>query len=192
MGADRDLPNNIMHPTRPDRCLLSGKASGRVMMSVRPASHGKKCFKAMLVLSSLLKVKKPITGCFMRPRMKKNSVISSALFSVLIAFSPLAAQAVPSHNHPSRLDGNNEIQLAQNTQQDLPFLSPGSRGQAVLVLQIALKQLGFYSGLLDGVYEDGFLLFKAVRKFQSSNGIPADGVVGPGTWKSILSKWTSR
>lgn len=124
--------------------------------------------------------------------MKSSLRVPYALFAVLIISSPLMAHAMIGQPQADDARKQENLIIAQSSSQDLPFLSPGSRGQAVVVLQIALKQLGYYSGLLDGVYENGFLLYNAVRQFQSSNGMPADGVVGPGTWRAIFSKWTSR
>ena len=55
----------------------------------------------------------------------------------------------------------------------------GSRGQEVRQIQQKLKQLGFYSGSVDGVY--GTATQKAVRQFQKNCGITADGIAGPKT-----------
>ena len=55
----------------------------------------------------------------------------------------------------------------------------GSRGQEVRQIQQKLKQLGFYSGSVDGVY--GTATQKAVRQFQKNCGITAEGIAGPKT-----------
>ena len=55
----------------------------------------------------------------------------------------------------------------------------GSRGQEVRQIQQKLRQLGFYSGSVDGVY--GTATQKAVRQFQKNCGITADGIAGPKT-----------
>ena len=55
----------------------------------------------------------------------------------------------------------------------------GSRGQEVRQVQQKLKQLGYYSGSVDGVY--GTATQKAVRQFQKNCGITADGIAGPKT-----------
>ncbi len=57
--------------------------------------------------------------------------------------------------------------------------SLGSRGQEVRQIQRKLQNLGFYSGSVDGVY--GTATQKAVRNFQKSCGITADGIAGPKT-----------
>lgn len=55
----------------------------------------------------------------------------------------------------------------------------GSRGDEVRRIQTKLKQLGYYKGTVDGIY--GTLTRSAVKAFQKSCGLTADGVVGPKT-----------
>lgn len=61
-----------------------------------------------------------------------------------------------------------------------PYLPPGSKGPAVVVLQLMLKVAGFNSAIYpDG--EFGEQTAFAVRSFQESVGIEADGCFGPAT-----------
>lgn len=55
----------------------------------------------------------------------------------------------------------------------------GSRGQEVRQIQQKLRELGLYSGSVDGVY--GTATQKAVRQFQKNCGLTVDGVAGPKT-----------
>ena len=55
----------------------------------------------------------------------------------------------------------------------------GSTGNEVKTLQQKLKDLGFYNGSVDGVF--GSQTQSAVRSFQRSVGITADGIAGPTT-----------
>lgn len=55
----------------------------------------------------------------------------------------------------------------------------GSRGDEVRKIQNKLKSLGFFSGTVDGIY--GTKTQSAVKKFQQSVGITADGIAGPKT-----------
>ena len=64
-----------------------------------------------------------------------------------------------------------------------PTLERGSKKPEVKDLQEALKALGFSPGRIDGVF--GAATEKAVKAFQASVGIDADGVVGPLTWLNI-------
>lgn len=58
-------------------------------------------------------------------------------------------------------------------------LRRGSRGQQVSTLQTKLKRWGYYYGSIDGIY--GADTESAVRKFQRTNGLTEDGIVGPKT-----------
>lgn len=52
----------------------------------------------------------------------------------------------------------------------------GSRGQEVRQIQSKLRELGLYSGSIDGIY--GTATQKAVRQFQKNCGLTADGIAG--------------
>lgn len=64
-----------------------------------------------------------------------------------------------------------------NTTQTLSRI--GSRGQEVREIQQKLRELGIYSGSVDGVY--GTATQKAVRQFQKNCGLTVDGIAGPKT-----------
>lgn len=55
----------------------------------------------------------------------------------------------------------------------------GSRGDDVKEVQRRLKNWGYYTGSVDGIY--GEKTYRAVRLFQQKNGLTVDGVVGPKT-----------
>jgi N-acetylmuramoyl-L-alanine amidase len=64
--------------------------------------------------------------------------------------------------------------------QSVPAMSKiGSRGEEVRQIQKKLKELGFYSGSVDGIF--GVQTQKAVKQFQKSRGLKADGIAGPKT-----------
>ena len=50
-------------------------------------------------------------------------------------------------------------------------------------IQTKLKRWGYYTGSIDGIY--GPLTKKAVRYFQSKNGLTVDGIVGPQTARAL-------
>ncbi|PAX51888.1 peptidoglycan-binding domain-containing protein [Brunnivagina elsteri] len=62
-------------------------------------------------------------------------------------------------------------------------LKEGSRGQEVVKLQEGLKKLNFYSGAIDGIFGVGTK--DAVIKFQRSQGLAADGIVGAKTLSKL-------
>lgn len=59
----------------------------------------------------------------------------------------------------------------------------GSRGQEVRDIQTKLKRWGYYNGDIDGIY--GYQTYRAVRLFQSKNGLTIDGITGPETLAAL-------
>lgn len=59
----------------------------------------------------------------------------------------------------------------------------GSSGQVVNQIQTKLKDWGYYSGSVDGVFGSG--TETAVKLFQRKNGLSADGKVGPATLAAL-------
>lgn len=62
-------------------------------------------------------------------------------------------------------------------------LIPGDRGSHVLAVQIKLKQMGYYSGKLDGIYGKG--MENALLKFKMNNGLPYDTDITESTYLSL-------
>ncbi len=62
----------------------------------------------------------------------------------------------------------------------------GFQGEAVRTVQRRLKELGYYSGSIDGDF--GKETEKAVKAFQKANGLSADGKVGEQTLKKLNDK----
>lgn len=65
-----------------------------------------------------------------------------------------------------------------------PLLKPGSQGAEVTELQALLKLMGYYSGTVNGVYDDGTA--SAVTSFQKAARLSPDGIVGAETWNRLL------
>lgn len=59
-------------------------------------------------------------------------------------------------------------------------INPGDRGADVLAIQRRMQQLEYYSGPLDGIYEDG--LKKAIHRFQRDNGLTAQNTITKECW----------
>lgn len=59
------------------------------------------------------------------------------------------------------------------------LISRGSRGENVSALQSRLKELGYYTGSVDGIF--GQSTYDAVRRFQQDNGLNPDGIAGSAT-----------
>ncbi|MDA0672109.1 MAG: peptidoglycan-binding protein [Cyanobacteria bacterium] len=67
---------------------------------------------------------------------------------------------------------------------DLPTLRVGMYGPAVTRVQERLQRLDFYAGALDGVF--GPQTEAAVKAFQRSRQLSADGIIGPATWQALF------
>ena len=66
---------------------------------------------------------------------------------------------------------------------DAAVLRQGSTGSEVKEVQRRLKQWGYYSGSVDGIFGAGTK--KAVIAFQKKNGLTADGIVGKATYQAL-------
>ena len=64
-----------------------------------------------------------------------------------------------------------------------PLIRQGSKGNYVCIAQDDLNTLGYRTGGLDGVL--GRQTVNAVKQYQSSRGLLADGIVGCNTWRSL-------
>ena len=89
---------------------------------------------------------------------------------------------------PSAVVAKATIQDSQNQTTEQAFapvavLKTGSRGAEVKEVQRRLKNWGYYSGSVDGVFGAGTRA--AVIRFQQKNGLKADGVVGKATYQAL-------
>lgn len=73
------------------------------------------------------------------------------------------------------------ISLAQSA--DAVTYGRGSYGETVKSIQTRLKDWGYYSAEVDGVY--GSRTETAVKKFQNANGLTEDGRAGPRTLEAL-------
>ncbi|MGN1060456.1 MAG: spore cortex-lytic enzyme [Candidatus Coproplasma sp.] len=62
-------------------------------------------------------------------------------------------------------------------------LRQGANGGEVKEVQRRLKEWGYYNGAVDGIF--GPATTEAVKKFQSKNGLTADGIVGKATFAAL-------
>lgn len=66
----------------------------------------------------------------------------------------------------------------------MKILKQGAKGRHARTLQSRLTELGFSPGAIDGIF--GPATEAAVMAFQKSNGLLADGIVGPRTSKELF------
>lgn len=64
----------------------------------------------------------------------------------------------------------------------LPTLYPGARGTYVELLQLGLQRAG-QAIAIDSIF--GVQTEAALRRFQTANGLTADGIAGPATWQRL-------
>ncbi len=102
-------------------------------------------------------------------------IIRLILLAVGLCFFPLAAQAENAYYCP--LDCQNEEKLTLTT----PYIT----GPDVETLQKELKLLGYYQGIIDGIY--GPKTAEAVAEFQAAADMPATGSVARETWEKLAS-----
>lgn len=65
-----------------------------------------------------------------------------------------------------------------------PTLKKGSKGDYVKAWQTYLNANGYQCGAVDGIF--GKKTEQAVKAYQKSRGLKADGIIGPLTWATIL------
>ncbi len=96
-----------------------------------------------------------------------------------------SASAIPAAS------GDTVTQPPVTTTGSIPQATPGQtlrlgdEGEDVVLLQARLMALGYLSGKCDGVF--GSATKAAVAAFQLRNGLTADGVAGPRTYKKLYS-----
>ena len=76
----------------------------------------------------------------------------------------------------------NSIIISQAQSAQAATYRVGSTGSEVRTIQTKLKNWGYYDGSVDGIY--GSQTAEAVKYFQRSNGLSADGIVGAATRKA--------
>ncbi|MBW4587054.1 peptidoglycan-binding protein [Aetokthonos hydrillicola Thurmond2011] len=91
--------------------------------------------------------------------------------SILIVICLSCWGCDPSSAGTAKLASATPINTAQES-----ILKPGSTGEEVKALQTKLKQLGYYDGVIDGLY--GSDTSRSVSRFQQEKGLIADGIFG--------------
>jgi peptidoglycan hydrolase-like protein with peptidoglycan-binding domain len=106
-----------------------------------------------------------------------TSAVASTAVAAPTSEAPATTTAVATTTSATTTTGAFSTNRAQ--------ISLGSKGSDVTALQQRLIALGFPLGASDGVFGTGTR--DAVVAFQRQRGLPADGVVGAGTWQALAS-----
>jgi len=88
--------------------------------------------------------------------------------------------------------GVNEVYGQDQGQEEavsVAVVKQGSTGTVVKTIQTKLKNWGYYTGAVDGIY--GAKTVSAVKYFQRKNGLTADGIVGSKTAAAMGIKLSS-
>jgi peptidoglycan hydrolase-like protein with peptidoglycan-binding domain len=114
-------------------------------------------------------------------RWTKRSKFLSRIEIVLFSCTPLliGSFGVVSIAAPQKI-----AQVSSGDSINRPTLKVGSQGERVSELQAALKLLGFYSGAVDGIYNDNTA--SAVSRFKQAAGLSQDGIVDASTWQRLF------
>ncbi|UOQ92158.1 NlpC/P60 family protein [Halobacillus shinanisalinarum] len=118
----------------------------------------------------------------------RKYVISSALVTTL-AFTPVLSGSVFAYANSNSAGQNSSSSGAQSEQQvslsETSLLKKGDRGDEVKTVQSKLKDQGYYTYNLDGIF--GPITEDAVRDFQTDHGLTVDGLVGSKTSAALSS-----
>ncbi|ARV61891.1 hypothetical protein BZZ01_27625 [Nostocales cyanobacterium HT-58-2] len=132
------------------------------------------------ILSDLRFLNPTVNRCAIKreQRYKSLSKVERLLYfgvSLLLSFSATVSVA----GQPQQI-----AQVTSPESINRPTLQVGSQGERVTELQAALKLLGFYTGTVDGVYNENTAI--AVSRFQEAAGLKADGIVDASTWRQLF------
>ncbi|MCL6752019.1 peptidoglycan-binding protein [Nostoc sp. CCCryo 231-06] len=108
-------------------------------------------------------------------RLCRSSILIFTCFSC-VGFYPNRASTATPNLAPKILE---LAQASSTVDPSLAVLRYGSRKSDVQRLQTQLKQLGYYSGVVDGEYNASTEI--AVAKFQKAKGLKVDGLAGLAT-----------
>jgi len=134
--------------------------------------------KKFLFIALVLLATVYLTGCGKKEQAleEMQEPLSMEALTALNA----TTQAIPESKVP-------EVQGAPLTETKLEPLPPsGPYKPTAQEIQTALKNAGYYAGLIDG--KIGPMTKKAIEEFQKANGLKDDGKVGPKTW-AVLSAY---
>ncbi len=132
---------------------------------------------------------KPLTNCWRNRLIGSETVYCRASQLALLGYFTIgftmgagpARSQTPAPNTP---DTQPTVADEARSTETRPTLRLGSQGAAVSNLQSILKLLGYYSGTIDGSYQQSTA--EAVAAFQQAAGLQPDGIAGTATWNRLL------
>ena len=148
---------------------------------------------------AVMAVPAALSGCGSQPKQQTVSVVDENHFDQLASMPaegpgnaasgievladgtvpPSAAAMAPS----VPIEAANAPVAATRETASIGTASAPKRASFEEKVQTALKNAGYYSGVIDG--KIGQKTREAIKSFQTASGLKADGVVGPGTWEKL-------
>jgi len=116
----------------------------------------------------------------------KNIVRNCAIFFAVILIGATAlffAVKMGGGGVPAAFGTAVSKEVTDSVSVEVASLKYGSSGSQVKTVQKKLKNWGYYSGDVDGIY--GSATVKAVKYFQEKNSLTVDGICGPATLKAM-------
>ena len=191
-------PLIVEHPdskndTQTDLSDSVDKGATAVSGTIRRGSHGERVKKLQQQLKALGYYSGDITGNTgsltveaIKRFQRANGLEVDGIAGVktLTAIQRVAGGDTV-HNDNSNSDKAARIvsSVTPSTGKNTGLIKSGSQGDDVLELQTKLKILGFYTGSLTG--KAGSLTINAIKRFQRSTGLKADGIAGEKTLSAV-------
>ncbi|GEL08502.1 peptidoglycan-binding protein [Salisediminibacterium halotolerans] len=123
----------------------------------------------------------PLTASAVRDLQRETNITVDGIFGPQ-TFSKLGNTSGGNSNSSSSNDSSASSSSGNSSLSGV-VLRQGARGDNVRTLQDELKDLGYYTGSIDGIY--GPMTASAVRGLQRATGISVDGIFGPQTYGEL-------
>ncbi len=123
-------------------------------------------------------------------KLKGNKIEGNKMFStkklliILLGFIIMVSLVTQIDTAKADETQNEETEAAEATLEPI-YLKEGSEGDDVIMLQLRLKDLGYYNYKITNYF--GSFTEEALIAFQKENGLSRDGVLGQGTYDVLYS-----
>ena len=148
-------------------------------VQAREGERGRRHLVAAIIGAVVLLLAGVLTGALVSRSLTGVETTTSLLTTTATLTTTLTTSTTPSTTTTTT---TSSTPTATPTLPEGVTLRRGSKGAEVTQLQQALVALG-YSTTVDGKF--GPSTAQAVKSFQASSGLPADGVVGPATLSAL-------
>jgi murein L,D-transpeptidase YcbB/YkuD len=133
-----------------------------------------------------------VQGCGKDADKKQKFVVGDDMMNLTEADTMLSGSAdeaveLVDNSQQAATDLAVEVPVTETPAPAAPVMGDTPEDQAI---QAALKDLGLYTGDIDG--KIGPKTRAAIREFQGQNGLVVDGKVGPKTWSALKNAMASK